>query len=107
ALLCGWRFFREQRGAFEIKGATRTILFSLAAFLLPVLPFTIYLFQEMRSPVFPILNAVFKSPYWPPNSGWDNRWVPFGAWEVIVWPVKMFFRPDRLSELLVYSGRMS
>ena len=66
-----------------------------------------YLYLEMGSPVFPILNGVFKSPYWPPNSGWDNRWGPFGFWEVLIWPVKMFFRPDRLSELLVYSGRSS
>jgi hypothetical protein len=53
------------------------------------------------------MNGIFRSPYWPPNSGWDNRWGPFGVGEVLIWPVKMFFRPDRLSELLVYSGRMS
>src|SRR5205085_3384542 len=104
ALLCAWRFFREP---FHARQLGRTILFSLGAFLLPVLPFTIYLYLEMGSPVFPILNGVFKSPYWPPNSGWDTRWGPFGFWEVLIWPLKMFFRPDRLSELLVYSGRSS
>jgi hypothetical protein len=104
ALLCAWPFFLER---FQARELGRTILFSLGAFLLPVLPFTIYLYQEMGSPVFPILNGVFKSPYWPPNSGWDNRWGPFGFWEVLIWPVKIFFRPDRLSELLVYSGRLS
>ena len=104
ALFCGWRFVRENRAPMQLA---RTVLLALAAFLLPVLPFTIYLYQEMGSPVFPILNGVFKSPYWPPNSGWDNRWGPFGFWEVLIWPVKIFFRPDRLSELLVYSGRLS
>src|SRR5947207_2670419 len=98
ALFCGWRFVQENRAPKEL---IRTLLFALAAFLLPVLPFTIYLYQEMGSPVFPILNGVFKSPYWPPNSGWDSRWGPVGFWEVIIWPVKIFFRPDRLSELLV------
>ncbi|HEX4631325.1 MAG TPA: hypothetical protein VH188_10200, partial [Chthoniobacterales bacterium] len=104
ALLCAWRFFCEP---FRAREVGPTILLCLGAFLLSVLPFTIYLYLEMGSPVFPILNGVFKSPYWPPNSGWDNRWGPFGFWEVLGWPVKMFFRPDRLSELLVYSGRLS
>ena len=107
ALLCAWRFFLEARESLQAKETGRTILFSFAAFLFPVLPFTIYLYLEMGSPVFPILNGVFKSPHWPPNSGWDNRWGPFGFFEVLIWPLKIFFRPDRLSELLVYSGRLS
>jgi hypothetical protein len=106
-VLCAWRFFSETRSAFSAKEAVRAILFPLVAFLLPILPFTIYLYSEMGSPVFPLLNGVFKSPYWPPNSGWDQRWGPFGSWEVLIWPVKMLFYPERLSELLVYSGRMS
>jgi hypothetical protein len=104
ALLCARRFFREPLEARELG---HTILLSLGAFLLPILPFTIYLYLEMGSPVFPILNGVFKSPNWPPNSGWDNRWGSFGFWGVLIWPVKIFFRPDRASELLVYSGRLS
>ena len=107
ALLSAWRFFFDLPAPFRTRHATRAILCSIAAFLLPVLPFTIYLYLEMGSPVFPIMNGIFKSPFWPPNSGWDNRWGPFGLWEIVIWPVKIFFRPDRLSELLVYSGRMS
>ncbi len=107
ALLCGWRFFREARPWLNRRKLGGSVLLSLGAFLLPVLPFTIYLYQEMGSPVFPILNGVFKSPYWPPNSGWDNRWGASGFWQVLVWPVTSFFHPDRLSELLVYSGRLS
>ena len=107
ALLCAWRYGIDARASFQAKDLARTILFSTAAFLLPLLPFTIYLYLEMGSPVFPIMNGVFKSPYWPPNSGWDNRWGPLGFWEVLFWPVKIFFRPERLSELLVYSGRLS
>jgi hypothetical protein len=107
ALLCAWRFFLEAGGPIQAKDLGRTILFSVIAFCLPVLPFTIYLYLETGSPVFPIMNGIFKSPYWPPNSGWDQRWGPFGFWEILIWPVKMFFVPERLSELLVYSGRMS
>ncbi|HKP92667.1 MAG TPA: hypothetical protein VJS88_02130 [Chthoniobacterales bacterium] len=107
ALLAAWRFLREPGTVTSPKRVARVAGASLAAFLVPVLPFTIYLYQEMTSPVFPIFNGFFKSPYWPPNSGWDNRWGPFGFWEVITWPIRIFFRPDRLSELLVYSGRLS
>ncbi|HVF73131.1 MAG TPA: hypothetical protein VM940_16130 [Chthoniobacterales bacterium] len=107
AALAGWRFLRDYDAAPSPREFATMFALSFGAFLAPVLPFTIYLYQEMGSPVFPILNGVFKSPFWPANSGWDNRWGPFGFWEVLVWPVKIFFRPERLSELLVYSGRLS
>lgn len=103
-LLCAWTFVVENRHA---KGLVRAGLLSLAAFLAPVLPFSIYLYQEMGSPVFPILNGVFKSPYWPANSGWDARWGPAGFWETLWWPVQILLKPERLSELSVYSGRLS
>jgi len=103
-LLCAWTFVVENR---HTKGMVRAGLLSLAAFLAPVLPFSIYLYQEMRSPVFPILNGVFKSPYWPANSGWDVRWGPAGFWETLWWPVEILLKPERLSELSVYSGRLS
>jgi hypothetical protein len=107
AVLAAWRFLGERKFALTMPEFTWVTAPALVAFLGPVLPFTIYLYQEMASPVFPIMNGVFKSPYWPPNSGWDSRWGPFGVWEVLIWPLKIFFRPDRLSELLVYSGRLS
>jgi hypothetical protein len=107
AALAAWRFLRDRETAVTVRELGWVTASSLAAFVVPVLPFTIYLYQEMASPVFPIMNGIFKSPYWPPNSGWDNRWGAVGFWEVIIWPVKIFFRPDRLSELLVYSGRLS
>ena len=106
-LLCVWIFLNEQRATFSGNELLRAGLLSLGAFLAPVLPFSIYLYQQTGSPVFPILNGVFKSSYWPANSGWDNRWGPFGFWETLVWPIQMLFRPERLSELSVYSGRGS
>jgi hypothetical protein len=103
-LLCAWTFVVEHRPA---KDFVRAGLLSVAAFLAPVLPFSLYLYQKMGSPVFPILNGVFKSPYWPANSGWDARWGPVGFWETLLWPVQIFLKPERLSELFVYSGRLS
>ena len=106
-LLCGWIFAIEQRASFSGKGLLRTGSLAFAAFVAPVLPFSIYLYQETGSPVFPFLNATLASPYWPANSGWDPRWGPVGLWETLSWPVHTLFRPERLSELSVYSGRLS
>jgi hypothetical protein len=103
-LLCAWIFVLGNRHA---KGLVCAGLLSLAAFLAPVLPFSIYLYQETRSPVFPLMNGVFRSPYWPANSGWDARWGPVGFWETLWWPIEILLKPERLSELLVYSGRLS
>lgn len=106
-LLSVWAIVREQRASLSIRGLVRTGSLSLAALIAPVLPFSIYLYQEMGSPVFPFLNGIFKSPYWPANSIWDPRWGPVGLWEKMSWPVLTLFRPERLSELSVYSGRLS
>ena len=107
ALLCAWTFLSDHRATLSGKELLRTSLLSFGAFLAPVLPFSIYLYHQTGSPVFPLLNGIFKSPYWPANSGWDERWGPVGIWETLVWPMQIFFHPERLSELLVYSGRMS
>ena len=106
-LLCAWIFFSDRGVSFSAKEVVRAGLFSLGAFLAPILPFSLYLYQQTGSPLFPLLNGVFKSPHWPANSGWDERWGPVGSWETLFWPIQIFFQPERLSELLVYSGRMS
>jgi len=106
-LLCAWSFVIKPRAALSGKELLRTGFLSLAAFVTPTLPFSIYLYQEMGSPVFPFLNGIFKSPYWHANSGWDPRWGPVGFWETLSWPVQTLFRPERLSELSIYSGRLS
>jgi hypothetical protein len=106
-LITASRFLIEHQAARPAKDLGLASLFASAAFLLPVLPFSIYLQQQTGSPVYPILNGIFKSPYWPANSIWDPRWGPAGPWETLVWPIKTFFQPERLSELSLYSGRLS
>lgn len=92
---------------FTPKQMMTTGSLMLAGFLAPLLPFTIYIFRLTGNPTFPVANVLFKSPYWPTNGGWDNRWGPHGFWETMVWPVLIWFKPERLSELGVYSGRLS
>jgi hypothetical protein len=106
-LLCTWTFVIGPRAARFGKELLRVSLFSIAGFLGPVLPFSLYLYQQTGSPVFPILNGVFKSPYWPFQNMWDPRWGPRGLWETLSWPVQILFHPERLSELSLYSGRLS
>ena len=106
ALLSAWTLIVEHREAMPWNDLLRAGFVAFAAFLLPVLPFSIYLYQQTGSPVFPMMNGLFQSPYWPANNNWDNRWGVSGAWQVLGWPIKMLWQPERLSELSVYSGRL-
>lgn len=106
-LLCAWTFLVEPQADRFGKKLRHVTLLSIAGFFGPVLPFSLYLYQQTGSPVFPIINGVFKSPYGSPQSVWDPRWGPLGLWEILSWPIQILFYPERLSELSLYSGRLS
>jgi hypothetical protein len=84
-----------------------TTIVCAVAFFAALLPFGIYLYRETGSPIFPVYNGIFKSVYWPASNVWDPRWGPSGLWEKPVWPILISFKPERLSELPIYSGRIS
>ncbi len=92
---------------FTPKQLTTTVLLAFAAFIATHLPFSVYIFRVTGNPIFPVANVFFKSPYWPTHGWWDYRWGPQNFWETIVWPVMIWFKPDRHSELALYSGRLS
>ena len=103
---CGVKlFFDPERPA--MKELAITSLQMLVAFVAPLLPFTIYIYRLTGNPIFPIANGFFQSPFWPTHGGWDDRWGPQTIWQTIAWPVLAWFRPERHSELGVYSGRLS
>lgn len=111
-LLCAYRVVGgkrsgDKRTAMPLKELAPTALLCVVAFILPLVPFSAYLYRETGSIVFPVYNGFFKSAYWPPSSTWDPRWGPSSLWEKLVWPILISFRPERLSELAVYSGRIS
>src|SRR3989440_11297320 len=91
----------------SFRELTSTLPLAVVALIAPILPFTFYLWRLTGNPVFPLANKVFKSPYWPTAGGWDARWGPVGLWETLAWPVLIWFKPERHSELGVYSGRIS
>jgi hypothetical protein len=104
--VCGVKLFVESP-RLSVKQMANLSWQMLAAFVAPVLPFTIYIYHLTRNPIFPIANSVFQSPFWPIHSGWDDRWGPQTFWQTLAWPVLAWFRPERYSELGVYSGRLS
>ena len=81
-------------------------LSGLIAFLAPLSPFLFYIYRVTGNPLFPVANTFFKSPNWPTHGGWDNRFGPTTLWQTVTWPVLMWFKPERTSELAVYSGRI-
>jgi len=100
-----WRIFTTR--PFETKKVVATGLLSSLLFFAPFLTFMTWVYQMTGNPIFPLYNKVFQSPLYPPFNGWDNRWGGYGVWEIVAWPVLMFFEPVRTSELPVYSGRLS
>jgi len=82
-------------------------LAGLIAFIAPLLPFSIFIFRLTGNPVFPVANRLFNSPYWPTHGGWDGRFGPTTLRQTIFWPVLVWFKPERSSELALYSGRLS
>jgi hypothetical protein len=92
--------------------ARRREVFRLAplaalAFLLPLAPYSLYMLRETGNPVFPLYNAIFKSPYWVQTNLYDGRWGPRTLAETLLWPLRVAFNAERVGELAVYSGRIS
>jgi hypothetical protein len=104
-ILAYWIFFGPNR--LTPKRLVPALGMMSAVFLAPLIPFTVYIYKLTGNPVFPVANRFFNSPFWPTHGGWDNRWGPHTLVETIVWPVMIWFKPERYSELAVYSGRMS
>lgn len=105
ALLFAPRLLAELRAAPARAAGTLALAAALLA--LPLVPHSAHLYAQTGNPVFPLYNSIFESPHWTPADYRDPRWGPFGLWETITWPLASVARPARLSELGVYSGRLT
>ncbi len=103
-LIWSWRGLQAVPNLKQLAPTTVT---SLLVFAAPLIPFSVWVYKLTGSPTFPIYNGVFRSPFYPPFNGWDDRWGGYGAFEILLWPLLMFFSPERTSELPVYSGRLT
>lgn len=109
-LLCAYRVLFKNRDKWKprrLKELALTTMLCAVAFLAPLVSFSVWLYRETGSPVFPVFNGIFKSVYWHSSNVWDPRWGPSGLWEKLAWPILISFNPERLSEIAVYSGRIS
>ncbi len=104
-LLFAYRVFRQAR-KIDFRILARVILAAFVG-LLPLVPHTLYIYRTTLSPVFPLYNRFFASPFWPAMNIQEGRWGPVGLWETLIWPLAMLFKPERLAELPVYSGRLT
>lgn len=105
ALLFGYEFFSTYRPLN--KEAFILVLVGAVIFSLPAIPHAVYIYRQTGSPFFPLYNKIFKSVYWPVINVADGRWGPIGWWETLSWPLISILKSDRLSELRVYSGRLT
>jgi hypothetical protein len=98
------------------RAMVKKFLLVACMFLLPLLPYTLYIFWQTGNPVFPLFNQVFRSPFWPTNDPgvrWgpivdDPRWLHMKWWEVLLWPVLLPFRIEHTAgNLGPHAGRIS
>ena len=105
ALVFAPRLLAELRAA-PLRAAGAAAL-AAVVFALPLVPHAAHLYAQTGNPVFPLYNAIFESPHWTPANYRDPRWGPFGFLETVTWPLASVANAARLSELNVYSGRLT
>lgn len=111
-LLCAYRVARGE-WHFDV----RAVAFGLAGILLPLAPYSLYIFWQTGNPVFPLYNWIFKSPYWPVVDTRTERWGPIvddprfknmKAWEILLWPLLQPLRVEHTAgDLGPHWGRVS
>ena len=99
------------------RQAAKSVLSFGVAFVVPLLPFTLYIYWQTRNPVFPLYNKIFQSPLWPSGDfvgvRWspvvdDPRWLEMRWWEQLLWPVLLPFRLEHTAgNLGPHTGRLS
>ena len=94
--------------AGKFRLAPVRLVFLSLVFIAPALPHTIHLYGETGSPVFPFYNSFFRSPYvafinlkLP-----ETRLGPIGSEQALIWPLLLYSKPERISELPVYAGKI-
>ncbi len=114
-LLCAYRVATSEgkQWRFDMKAT----LYGLVCLLLPLLPYSLYIYTQTGSPVFPLYNWVFQSDYWPVVDPRTERWGPIvddprfkhmRAWEVLLWPLLLPFRVEHTAgDLGPHWGRVS
>jgi hypothetical protein len=105
-LLCAYHVF-----TYRAEISMRWMALAIAAFIAPLVPFSLYMYWQTGNPAFPFYNRIFKSPYMEASNYEDAGRGPKKFWEYLIWPVLVVFYPERLSEMTglgaAYTGRLS
>ena len=94
---------------WRVFGVT-PIVMAFAALLIPILPFSLYLYAETGSPIFPYYNNVFHSPFFPAKAIRDPLRGADGLLQTLLWPIWGWLKPTRLSAMSHgqhYLGKLS
>ena len=82
----------------------------LISFVIAIIPVSIYLIYNYKStnnPIFPLYNNIFSTPYFLSANTTNILFGPKNLIETLLWPIYIFFVPNRISEFGIYSGRIS
>ncbi|MDX9732481.1 MAG: hypothetical protein RBU36_00015 [Thermoanaerobaculia bacterium] len=98
---------RWRSGFPSVRPAIAALATGALAFLLPVAPHALVLTLRHGSPVFPHFNTRFASPDFPRVDIKDSRWGPGSGGAALAWTAMSAFRPERLSEYRLTTGRLA
>ena len=66
------------------------------------------LLEKFQNPIFPFYNAIFQSPWYPPQNFRALRFVPKSLLDAVIYPLNWAFQPSTLaSELKQSDPRLS
>ena len=101
AILLAIYFIRNHKNF----GRAEWFLLPLSRFLLPLI-FAAYSQMVTGSPIFPLYNKLFRSPYYPNANFKDERWGPKSIYEIIAYPFITCLDNARCSEFGLFSFRL-
>lgn len=83
----------------RLRAATLLAGSSLALLALLAGPWFYRVWSEFGNPLFPQFNAWFQGALARPDSVGDARWLPGSLGQALVWPLRITFDPQRVSEI--------
>lgn len=96
---------------YRLQLDLRYIVVSALCLIVPVLPFSIFMYWQTGNPVFPFYNGIFASPYLVPANYADPLHGPKNFIETVFWSFWVMIEPARLSEMsgdnAAYTGRIT
>lgn len=101
-----WLVWIQRLYARKVKLNPVLVTMLLLVLIAPALPYTLHLYRQTGNPVFPFYNGFFKSPYADFTNFDAPEWGPQGLKQALMWPLLLYWKTQRLSEIRVYAGKI-